>query len=351
MRLAALTLVALIVGISAVAASACHAVVTMSETCSGLVSYTVTAWNGSPRSNDAVTVQANGVLIATGQFRSSNGYTFSGTYQAPSNAAVTITVTGVGQWYDTGKKSVTDTTKTSAQATRPANCGTAPTTTTPAVTTTTTPVPTLTAPTATTPVVTTPAVTTPVVTTPMVTTTPVITTPVSAPPTVTNPSPPVVVKPVEHPALSLRKTERFDGSSPYVRWLRAVRGTTVHYRMVVTNTGDVSLTVALADQGCDGGTLVGDSPRTLAAGASAEYTCSRVLASSDSSRVVNIATVSGITSTGTHVGPVASRAIVLLTDVTKALGAQTSISATSSKPITATAKPAIAKASPATFAG
>jgi hypothetical protein len=51
-RLAVLALATTVAGVAVAAATACHPVVAASETCTGLVSYTVTAWNGSPRSND-----------------------------------------------------------------------------------------------------------------------------------------------------------------------------------------------------------------------------------------------------------------------------------------------------------
>lgn len=144
-RTALVTAVFGIVGVLVVtAASACHAVVTASENCSGLVSYTITAWNGNPRSNNDVSVTANGTKLPAGVFNAADNYTFTGTYQAPTQAPVTVTAAGIGQWYGTGSP-VTDTTSTSVQVS-PSTQGcakptvTTPVTTSPAVTVTTPPV-------------------------------------------------------------------------------------------------------------------------------------------------------------------------------------------------------------------
>ncbi|HWB21542.1 MAG TPA: hypothetical protein VG652_01495 [Gaiellaceae bacterium] len=356
-RIAALGLVAAVVGVIAVAASACHPVVTASENCSGLVSYTVTAWNGSPRSNDNVSVQANGTQLASGAFNSSNGYSFTGTYQASSSGQVTITASGLGQWYDKGKSPVNETTKTSVQVSRSGNCAntqSTPTTTTTTTTTHTTPTTTShTTTTQTTPTTTVPATTTtpPTTTTVPATTT---TTPVAPPPTTTTSS--TAATPVEHPGLALRKTERVGDSAPYLVEVNALPGQTVHYRMVVTNTGDTTMTLTFQDPRCDAGTLVAHGSRILAPGATTEYTCSHVLVSADGPTYVNRATVSGISATGATAGPVNSRSITRFPVVTAVLGAQKTLIAGTSKkagvkPVTKPAKPAIAKVAPATFTG
>jgi uncharacterized repeat protein (TIGR01451 family) len=154
----------------------------------------------------------------------------------------------------------------------------------------------------------------------------------------------------------LRKTERLSDSSPYVAWLKALPGQTVHYRMVVTNTGDTTLTITFADQLCDDGTLVAHDSRVLAPGATAEYTCSHVLVASDGPLYVNTATVSGVSATGATAGPVNSRSVTQFPVVTKVLGGQKTLASrtpkkTALKPVTKPAKPAVSKVAPATFTG
>jgi hypothetical protein len=346
-----LGLTAVLVGVIAVAASACHAVVAASENCSGLISYTVTAWNGSPRSNDDVNVQVNGTQLPSGSFNSANGYSFTGTYQAPSAGPMTITASGLGNWYDTGKGSETDTTKTSVQVARAGNCPA--TQTTPTTTTTTTtagpPSGTRTPPTTSTP----PTTATPTPTAaPTATPTPATATPTPTPPTTTLATAAV---PVEHPGLALRKTERVNDSAPFVVWLTASPGETVQYRMVVTNTGDTTMTITFSDPRCDEGTLVAHESRIVAPGAIAEYTCSHVLVAADGPMFVNNATVSGSSATGATAGPVNSRSITQVA-VTHVLGAHKTLAAHTAKkvvlrPVTKAAKPAVAKVAPATFTG
>lgn len=162
--------------------------------------------------------------------------------------------------------------------------------------------------------------------------------------------------PGEHPGLALRKTERVSDSSPYVIWLKALPGQTVDYRMVVTNTGDVALTITFADQRCDDGTLVAHGSKILAPGATAEYTCSHVLVASDGPLYINTASVSGVSAQGATAGPVNSRAVTQFPDVTKVLGAQKTLASrapkkTVLKPVTKAAKPAVSKVAAATFTG
>lgn len=78
-------------------ASAHHADLSASVTCSGTVSYTASAWQtGNPdaRVNNSVTVTVNGATAASGGFNAGNGYQLSGTYDVnPNVGSVTVTVT------------------------------------------------------------------------------------------------------------------------------------------------------------------------------------------------------------------------------------------------------------------
>ena len=327
-RLAVLALAATVAGFAAAAATACHPLINASESCTGLVSYTVTAWNGSPRSNDHVTVQANSTSQPSGAFSSGNGYSFTGTYQASSPGPVTIAATGVGTWYDRGATSVHDTTTSSVQVTPPSSAQCHPASPPPAR-----------------PV--TPAAPTPPA---PVAPTPAPAAPTPAPAAAPAPSAPVApVVPIVHPAITLQKTERLGDVAPYVVSLSASIGQIVHYRMIVTNTGDTPLAISLIDPHCDGGSLVAAGSTTIAAGATVEYTCSHTLVAADGAVLVNTATATGTTATGATAGPVSSSAAVQIV-VTKVLGAQKTIKARG-KAIKKRAKPAVAVVAAATFTG
>jgi hypothetical protein len=340
-RLAVLALAAIVAGVAAEAAAACHPVITASESCTGLVSYTVTAWNGTPHSNDNVAVQANSTAQPSGAFSSANGYSFTGTYQAAAPGPVTITASGVGAWYDPGARSVYDTNPTSVQVTPPSSAQCAPLLPPPAPPVTpVTPVP--------------PAPPAPVAPTPPA---PVAPAPAATPatqaqataPTAAPAVPVVAVVPIAHPAITLQKTERLGNSAPYVVSLQARIGQVVNYRMLVTNTGDTSLDVGLIDSECDGGSLVAQGSTTIVAGGTVEYTCSHAIISADGVALVNTATATGTTATGVTVGPVSSSAAVQIV-ITKVLGAQKTIKART-KGIKKRAKPAVAVVAPATFTG
>jgi hypothetical protein len=328
-RLAVLALAAIAAGVAAAGAAACHPVITASESCTGLVSYTVTAWSGSPRSNDHVTVEANSTTQPSGAFSSGNGYSFTGTYQAASPGPVTISASGVGAWYDRGASSVHDTTSTSAQVTPPSSAQCHPVPPPPPAAPVAPAAPTPPAPVAAAP-------------------TPAPAASAPAPAAAPAPSAPVVAAaPVFHPAITLQKTERLGAVAPFVVSLAARIGQIVHYRMIVTNTGDTSLVVGLTDPQCDGGSLVAVGSTTVAAGATVEYTCSHTLVSADGAVLVNTATATGTTATGATVGPVSSSAAVQIV-VTRVLGAQKTIIRRLPRK---RAKPAVAVVAPATFTG
>jgi hypothetical protein len=126
--------------------------------------------------------------------------------------------------------------------------------------------------------------------------------------------------------------------------------------MVVTNTGNTTMTITFLDPRCDEDTLVAHESRILLAGATAEYTCSHLLVAADGPMYINNATVSGISAKGATAGPVNSRSITQFPVITNVLGAQKTLAARAAKkpvlkPVTKPAKPAVAKVAPATFTG
>jgi hypothetical protein len=145
------------------------------------------------------------------------------------------------------------------------------------------------------------------------------------------------------------KTERV-GTAAYGRGpIGATVGQTIDYRMIVTNTGDVTLTVKLTDLRCDSGTLHAAGDTTLAPGESLTYTCTHVLVTSNMSPFVNTAIVTGVTPAGAGVGPVSSQ--VTAKQAGGVLGAFKPPTVPKVKKITAKAKPAKAVVAPAHFTG
>jgi hypothetical protein len=143
------------------------------------------------------------------------------------------------------------------------------------------------------------------------------------------------------PAIALRKTERLGDEGPFVTSLSGSVGKTVSYRMVVTNTGAISVIVSLVDLRCDDGTLIAHGATTLAPGATVEYTCSHALVAADGPLFVNTATAVGTTAAGATSPTATSRAVVHLVVLTRRVV----------KRVTRRAAPAIAIKATATFTG
>jgi hypothetical protein len=334
-------------------ASAHNSLITVSLACNGTASYTATAWNGpttASRTDSDVRVFSstdNGTTwtqVGTGQFNQADHFSFSGTFSVGSSNSVRMRVQEFADWGDGTKPAPPGT----AQANGPSNCTTTttPTTTTQPTTTTTTTPTTTTQPTTTTTTTTQP--TTP--TQPTTTTTPpaATTTPTTTTPTTPSTPPPPPVAP-HSPAISLVKTERV-GTAAYGRGpISATAGQTIDYRMVVSNTGDVTLTVKLTDLRCDSGTLHAGADTTLAPGESLTYTCTHRLDSSDMSPFVNRATATGVTPAGANVGPVSSE--VAVKQAGGVVGAFKPPTIPKVKKVTAKAKPAKAVVAPAHFTG
>jgi hypothetical protein len=143
------------------------------------------------------------------------------------------------------------------------------------------------------------------------------------------------------PAISLRKTERLGDVGPFVTNLSASAGKTVSYRMVVTNTGAITVAVSLVDMRCDDGTLIAHGSTTLAPGATVEYTCTHALVVVDGPVLVNTATAVGTTAAGANSPTATGRAVVHLVVLTRRVV----------KRVTKHAAPAIAVKAAATFTG
>src|SRR5262245_37025344 len=112
-KLAALGCVLTLAGVLASVAAACHAEISASMDCNGHITFTTTAWDGNPRSNDNISVDAsNGLGSRSGSFSRGNGYSFGGSFDAPSGVnSVTLTTHAHAAWggyqWDNGTRSVT----------------------------------------------------------------------------------------------------------------------------------------------------------------------------------------------------------------------------------------------------
>jgi len=111
--------------------------------------------------------------------------------------------------------------------------------------------------------------------------------------------------------LGIVKYERLGSSGNYVRGpLTGKIGQTVEYKIVVTNTGNVSLDVDLSDPHCDAGTITPSATVTLAPGDSQTYYCSHVLQKGDGPKYTNTATASGKNSSVSSQTVTASSSVV-----------------------------------------
>lgn len=111
--------------------------------------------------------------------------------------------------------------------------------------------------------------------------------------------------------LGIIKYERLDSNGNFVRGpLTGKVGQTVQYKIVVTNTGNVSLDVDLSDPHCDAGTIAPTGTVTLAPGDSQTYFCTHVLQKGDNPKYVNTATASGKNSSVSSSTVTASSSVV-----------------------------------------
>jgi uncharacterized repeat protein (TIGR01451 family) len=124
-----------------------------------------------------------------------------------------------------------------------------------------------------------------------------------------------VVTPPPAPGMTVVKEQRDASStSPFTAApITANIGDTVLYEMIVSNTGDVPLTLAFSDPHCDSGTLsgpVGDvSNGQLAAHGTALYNCSHLVAAADVPQFTNVVTVTGTPPSGPPVGPISASVV------------------------------------------
>jgi uncharacterized repeat protein (TIGR01451 family) len=109
---------------------------------------------------------------------------------------------------------------------------------------------------------------------------------------------------VPAPTIALVKLERVDAGGAFAAGpLSVAVGQTVSYQMVVTNTGSSTVSVTLADDGCDAGTLAPVGPRAILPGASFTYTCSHTIVAADGQSYTNTALA-----TAENAGPVKATA-------------------------------------------
>jgi len=116
-------------------ASAHHPDITASAACTGVVSWTSTAWAGDgtvgSRTNSNIAVTLNIVsgsgtapVAVNGAYTTANGYTFSGTFTWPTGATgITVTAKAMAKW---GNNAAAGDARTTATITKPTNCGGTP---------------------------------------------------------------------------------------------------------------------------------------------------------------------------------------------------------------------------------
>jgi uncharacterized repeat protein (TIGR01451 family) len=110
----------------------------------------------------------------------------------------------------------------------------------------------------------------------------------------------VAPPPAPAPSFSIEKLQRIVGGYTAAP-LNGSVGQRVEYKIVVKNTGNVTLTLeAFSDPRCDPGTITGPPSATLAVATSVSYLCTHVLSSRDQAAgsYANTATITGTPPTG-----------------------------------------------------
>jgi hypothetical protein len=164
------------------------------------------------------------------------------------------------------------------------------------------------------------------------------------PATTTTAAPPVPAPPALVPALSIAKFEHVGSPRHYVKGpVTTTVGGTVFYEIVVRNTGQVSLSITVADSHCDAGTLGPSGTHLSPPGDVYVLTCSHTMTAADGSPFVNTAIVSA--------GVLTARASVVANVVTAGgvKGAKKTVIVI--KPVKKKAKPARAVVKAANFTG
>jgi hypothetical protein len=108
------------------------------------------------------------------------------------------------------------------------------------------------------------------------------------------------------PGLKVVKLQRDGTSGAFTtNQINARVGDTIYYKVEVTDTGNVPLTLSLDDAHCDAGTIQGPASisgtlngDTLSAGGVAQYTCSHVVTAEDIPQYTNTAIVTGTPPSG-----------------------------------------------------
>jgi hypothetical protein len=135
----------------------------------------------------------------------------------------------------------------------------------------------------------------------------------------------------EHPGITVIKEQQVAGSgAPFTTGpLTATVGQQINYRITVTNTGDVPLTLSFSDPHCDAGTITGPTGNlnpdgTLPPAGVAQYFCSHVLQVTDVPQFTNAATVTGqppsgppVSGTGSVVANVAKQVVAAVCSVSE----------------------------------
>ena len=149
------------------------------------------------------------------------------------------------------------------------------------------------------------------------------------------------------------KTERVGSTGAFVRGpVRGKVGQRVFYRLTVTNTGTVPVSVTVKDPGCDAGTLKPVGAAVLNPGASFTFTCSHLLKARDGNQYVNVAIATATASNGAQA--TATSRVVANVVAGEVLGTQKTVKKKAKpkvKTVTKKAKPAKPVTAGASFTG
>ena len=116
------------------------------------------------------------------------------------------------------------------------------------------------------------------------------------------------------PGISVLKLQSLSATGPFTTGILTAKvGQTIYYEIQATNTGAEPLTLSISDPRCDAGTLQGPTllngtlnGSVLSPAGSAQYTCSHVLTSTDTTPFTNTATVTGTPPSGPPVSGTSS---------------------------------------------
>jgi hypothetical protein len=126
----------------------------------------------------------------------------------------------------------------------------------------------------------------------------------------------VTLTAVSEPAFAIEKRQQMEGTGEYTTSpLSGKAGQTVEYQIIVTNTGNVPLTLSnFSDGHCDAGTITNGPTKELAPQEAFSYLCRHVLTSADQTAgsYSNEATVTGTPPEGSAITHTSNKVVVTL---------------------------------------